>query len=428
MNPVLAVIDDEIDDIPLERLETQIKDFASQIASATAQWLLWVAAYDRREGWRSWEMKSCAAWLSWHCGLSPRTARQHVAVAHKIVEFTEVRQAFLAGELSYSKARALCRVITPANEMNLVDAARYATAAQLDRICQLMHTAGSVSDEPNSKPADTTFRNNLDGTGTILITVPIDDLAEAEANIDTRVTQIIEDNTTPETSRLETIAELGGIGEIRSAAALTLLTGTGNETHAKHTEVLLSVDAETLAAATTGQSSINGHNINPESARRFSCDAAIQPLLVNSNNDPLRVGRKTRLINNTLRRAINHRDANMCRFPGCSTTKRLHAHHIKHWSQGGDTNLENLVTLCHFHHHSVHEGGWTIKRIEKGWKFRDPSNIIQFPKTAPRNRTRGDLLRDEIKQHRQKRLQHLAGTAEQADLYYVTDSIIADSA
>ena len=39
-----------LDDIPLERLEAEITGFASRIAAATAQWLLWIAAYDRRTG------------------------------------------------------------------------------------------------------------------------------------------------------------------------------------------------------------------------------------------------------------------------------------------------------------------------------------------------------------------------------------------
>ena len=55
----------------------------------------------------------------------------------------------------------------------------------------------------------------------------------------------------------------------------------------------------------------------------------------------------------------------MCGFPGCSATSWLHAHHIVHWSNGGPTNLNNLVSLCSFHHHLVHEGGWQVE-IEAG--------------------------------------------------------------
>ena len=53
-----------------------------------------------------------------------------------------------------------------------------------------------------------------------------------------------------------------------------------------------------------------------------------------------------------------------CAFPGCLHTRFLHAHHIKHWLHGGETRLDNLVLLCSFHHHLVHEGGWTISRVD----------------------------------------------------------------
>jgi hypothetical protein len=36
-------------------------------------------------------------------------------------------------------------------------------------------------------------------------------------------------------------------------------------------------------------------------------------------------------------------------------------HHIKHWADGGDTDLDNLVLLCSYHHTVVHHRGWTVK-------------------------------------------------------------------
>jgi hypothetical protein len=55
-----------------------------------------------------------------------------------------------------------------------------------------------------------------------------------------------------------------------------------------------------------------------------------------------------------------------CAFPGCTHTRFLHAHHIEHWLHGGSTSLDNTVLLCSFHHHQVHEGGWTITSEASG--------------------------------------------------------------
>jgi hypothetical protein len=68
----------------------------------------------------------------------------------------------------------------------------------------------------------------------------------------------------------------------------------------------------------------------------------------------LDVGRKTRTVPPSIRRALLARDRT-CRFPGC-TSRRCDAHHIEHWLDGGPTSLVNLVLLCRRHHRSVHEG------------------------------------------------------------------------
>ncbi|MCZ6828593.1 MAG: HNH endonuclease signature motif containing protein, partial [Gammaproteobacteria bacterium] len=51
-----------------------------------------------------------------------------------------------------------------------------------------------------------------------------------------------------------------------------------------------------------------------------------------------------------------------CLFPGCSCTRYVDSHHLKHWADGGETSLENLATLCKFHHRALHQGEFTIAR------------------------------------------------------------------
>ena len=70
-------------------------------------------------------------------------------------------------------------------------------------------------------------------------------------------------------------------------------------------------------------------------------------------------GRATRQISRRLRRALEHRDR-CCVVPGCGATRGLHAHHIRHWEDGGATELDNLVLLCPYHHRLHHSGGITI--------------------------------------------------------------------
>jgi hypothetical protein len=67
--------------VPLERVEAQICELAGHLAAATCRFLVLLADFDARRGWASWEMGSCAQWLSWRCQMSSGTAREHVRVA-----------------------------------------------------------------------------------------------------------------------------------------------------------------------------------------------------------------------------------------------------------------------------------------------------------------------------------------------------------
>jgi hypothetical protein len=50
-----------------------------------------------------------------------------------------------------------------------------------------------------------------------------------------------------------------------------------------------------------------------------------------------------------------------CRFPGCTCTRFVDAHHIHHWADGGETKMNNLMLLCRRHHRLVHEEGYGIE-------------------------------------------------------------------
>jgi len=48
-----------------------------------------------------------------------------------------------------------------------------------------------------------------------------------------------------------------------------------------------------------------------------------------------------------------------CRYPGCES-RRADLHHIQPWASGGRTDLDNLISLCPFHHKIVHDRGYLI--------------------------------------------------------------------
>src|SRR5712672_1430218 len=102
--------------VALERLEAQICELAGHLAAATCRFLVLLGDFDARRGWASWEMNSCAQWLSWKCQMSSGTAREHVRVARALRDLPVIRARFAAGRLSFAKVRALTRIATAETE------------------------------------------------------------------------------------------------------------------------------------------------------------------------------------------------------------------------------------------------------------------------------------------------------------------------
>jgi hypothetical protein len=107
----------------------------------------------------------------------------------------------------------------------------------------------------------------------------------------------------------------------------------------------------------------DGSFLTPAAARRLACDADIIPMVLGSDSLPLDVGREHRLVTPKQRKALVARDKG-CAFPGCDLPARwADAHHIRHWIDGGATDLQNLVLLCRRHHRLVHHSAWSIQMI-----------------------------------------------------------------
>jgi Domain of unknown function (DUF222) len=109
-----------------------------------------------------------------------------------------------------------------------------------------------------------------------------------------------------------------------------------------------------------------GGYLSAAEARRLACDAAIIPIVLNSDSMPLDVGRQHRLATAALRDALAQRDKG-CAFPGCDRPPRYcEAHHIVSWLDWGKTQLPNMCLLCEYHHTIVHRQGWHIRLDGRG--------------------------------------------------------------
>ena len=102
-----------------------------------------------------------------------------------------------------------------------------------------------------------------------------------------------------------------------------------------------------------------------EVARRLACDARVTLSVEGPDGSILDQGRARRDPTTAQRIEIARRDKG-CRVPGCPYCEFTDVHHMKHWANGGLTNLDNLITLCGRHHNAVHELGWSMRGDANG--------------------------------------------------------------
>lgn len=73
------------------------------------------------------------------------------------------------------------------------------------------------------------------------------------------------------------------------------------------------------------------------------------------------LGRSSRTPSLALREWLATLDGERCRFPGCTRRRKLHAHHVTEWADGGATDIDNLVLVCSRHHTIVHRDGFQLR-------------------------------------------------------------------
>jgi len=396
-----------------EHLGQEITLLAGQINVATHRLLKLIAEFDDRKGWSGGgTVRSCAHWLNWKCGIALRVAREKIRVAHRLQSLPQIDAAFAKGELSYSKVRAMARGATPENEDYLLMIARHGTASHLEqllgkyqRVCRQREQQAEAAREVSR---ELSYYQDEDGMWVIKAKLPPEAGALVVKAIEALVAPLQErqreealaarqarDAETPEEAGECDSAEsfpaavdredpnhyqrLIGHSRADALVAITehfLATG-GNGAMLQglqgsdRCQVLLHVAIDTLRDHHDGGHSHPGHCqfehkqwLSKATARRLACDASLVTVLEDGKGNVLNIGRRARTVPPSIRRALALRDKT-CRFPGCCETRYVDAHHVQHWVDGGETSLDNLVTLCRFHHRQLHQGFYSI-RAESG--------------------------------------------------------------
>ena len=99
--------------------------------------------------------------------------------------------------------------------------------------------------------------------------------------------------------------------------------------------------------------------------QRLGCDAEIYGIIFDEHGLPLHHSRKTRTVSPQQWRVLLARDRG-CVICGANPSL-CQAHHVKFWSLGGPTDIDNLALLCHAHHRWVHDNEITLRQGPNRW-------------------------------------------------------------
>jgi hypothetical protein len=263
----------------------------------------------------------------------------------------------------------LTRVANARNEDLLLAYALKATSPQVEARCRQMRNVLPESIEVSraawERRSLTILRQPEAGILRITLEVPIED-GEVFSNAIDRAVEAAKGSLGPEFDTSGWHAEQA---DAAIEIARAYLSGDGgNSSASDHYQVVVHVDASALGGGTAREAraeplhgGVARSDLPIETIRRLTCDGSIVEVVEDQNGVPLDVGRKTRAVPTALKRALLARDRG-CTFPGCPRTHYLDAHHIEHWSKGGETSERNLTLLCTQHHRLLHEGRFSIGR------------------------------------------------------------------
>jgi hypothetical protein len=333
-------------------------------------------------------------------------------VARALRDLPVIRARFAAGRLSYAKVRALTRIATAGTEAGLAELAGPMTANQLERFARAHRRVTRAGDAGARVRRRLTWRVEEDGSlsggfrlpplqGAVLLKAlraACADLAgdpRGDVSAETPAAAARPAADTPPAGQpaagapagrtssdladgLVAVAESFLAGKVAGADdaevyQVVIHAGTGALTGPPVPAADPGVSAETPAGASVPGDPADparchvgdGPAISVSTAQMLACTAALSWMTHSDAGAVLALGRRRRRPSSAIRRAARERDHCRCRFPGCES-RRTDLHHIQHWVNGGRTDLDNLISLCPYHHKLVHDRGYLIAASPPG--------------------------------------------------------------
>ncbi|HVL07287.1 MAG TPA: DUF222 domain-containing protein [Acidimicrobiales bacterium] len=338
-------------------LESEIAQVAGVINAGTARLVHLIAGVLETESWQGFGIRSASHWVAWKCGVSPARARRLVLMARRLVELPETRAAFDEGALCEDQVAVVCRHAPPSFDAEVAELAKSTTVVQLRRVLGSYPFADQGEADPTepkepetpAEPRKVCFGTTERGTWRLAAELPADEGALVERALVAARDELFRagQHDASENPRPDHVSWADAF-----VAMADRSLGGASRPHHDRNLVLLHIGTD-QGGETNGHFHLGG-GLSAGMRRFISCDARIRPV-IEAGGKAVSVGRAFRTVPDRTRVVIEERDRG-CRVPGCGRSRWLHVHHIHHWEDGGASDTENLVALCHRHHRLHHLG------------------------------------------------------------------------
>jgi hypothetical protein len=310
---------------------------------------------------RSQDRRGLVSWLRGRLRIDPQAARDLIEVGGAIDRYEHLDRAYSAGDIHARQVSAIAEALDelPADvgadiveraQTTLVGLAREFEPAKLRRfgarILELVAPElADADDEAALRREEERARRRRGFTlstpfeGSVRVTgyLPIEDAATVRAALDPLCAPRPGDERTPAQQRADALVEV---------CRLALSGGALPDNGGERPQLAITMSFDAVSKELRRARLDTGDSLSVSAARRIACDAQILPVLLGGSGQILDVGRSRRVAIGPLRRALVVRDQG-CAFPGCDRPPRwCAAHHLRHWADGGPTDLDNLALLC----------------------------------------------------------------------------------
>ena len=370
----------------LEVLFEELAELAGQRNAIDGRIVEIVAEVDRDELWGATGARSVPALVAWKTGSSSANAATIATVARRLEEFPRCAQGMREGRLSLDQVGVIAGRAADGSDEHYAALASCATVSQLRTAVKLEPRPEPEPDPQPQPERQASITKTTDEEFTCWrIKLPHPDAAKFDAALQSHQDALIAewkkdhdngdlagDQAPPFPSTVQAFMRLVETGWDAEVA---------RRPHGQHTTVVAHLDVTDKAAQLH-----LGPLLTDAERRYLTCDATCE-VWFERDGQVIGCGRATRQINRRLRRALEHRHPT-CAVPGCGATRGLHAHHIRHWEDGGPTELANLVLVCPYHHRLHHRGVITIT---------GPAHSLTVTDSAGRPLNPGSLARPPTK-------------------------------